>query len=87
MGRRSSITSDPDFQWIAFVIGLLLLGSFIYNFNRGGIVNAIVSWFQDVYNIIYVTVFIAILVVVVAWHEKWHLLGEWVIDRITIKKR
>jgi len=84
MSRRSSITSDPDFQWIAIVIGLLLLGSFIYNLEHGDVVKAIISVPVNIYHIVYAAIFVGIFFIIVA---KWSIVKEIIWNLLYHKKR
>ena len=91
MVRRRSIIHDPDFQWIAFFIGLLLIGSMIYNYNHGGLAKAIASVPVNLYNLAYGTIFIIFLIIVCF---KWEFIKEilkltaiWIWEFLTRKKR
>jgi hypothetical protein len=67
MRRRYSITDDPDFRWIVFVIGILLLSAFYVNYKSGGIFNGVSSVIHDVYNLGYTFVFVFFIFVVIVW--------------------
>jgi len=63
MVRGYSITSDPDFQWVVFVLVILYGGAFIWNLNHGGIIYAITSMATSLYGLVLAVVVIGIMVV------------------------
>lgn len=95
MGRRYSITGDPEFRRIAFVIGLLLFCTIYYNFKTGGIVNGIISGLEGLYNIGYVTILIGFFVIIVfKWRiisafliNNWKKITEWILSWSIHKNR
>jgi len=63
MTRGYSITGDPDFQWIVFVLMLLYGGSFIWNLNHGGLIYAITTMATSLYGVFIAVILICIMIV------------------------
>jgi hypothetical protein len=95
MGRRFSITNDPDFRWIIFVIDLLVVSAVYVGFKNGGIVSGIISGLQALWNIGYATFWVAILIAIIIYaFFKWRIIGtclvqiaKWIWSFISRKKR
>ncbi|WP_394698799.1 hypothetical protein [uncultured Methanoregula sp.] len=63
MVRGFSMTNVSGFWEIAFGLGILLVGSFIWNLNHGGVVNAIISLSTSLFGIVIDIVIIGIIFV------------------------
>jgi len=59
----NSITSDLRFQYIAFVLGVLYFGAFVWNLNHGGIIHAIMTVSLSIYGLAITIIFLSIVVV------------------------
>jgi len=61
--RGFSITSVPGFWEIAFVLGVLYGGSFIWNLNHGGFIYAIITTATSLYGLAFATIVVGIIFV------------------------
>jgi len=86
MGQKISIFSIITHPTIIGVLIVFVL-AFIYNLNHGNIFDAIKVVLSGIYGVILFSILIAIVVVTFLYHKKWEIIGQWIIDRLTRKKR
>jgi hypothetical protein len=86
MGRRGSIISFIIDNAPLEILFIFIL-AFIYNLNHGGIFGAIKATVFGIFGIACAAAIVVYVIATLVWHEKMHILGEWIMDRITGKKR
>jgi hypothetical protein len=62
MARGFSITSVPGFWEIAFGLGVIYGGSFIWNLNHGGLIYAFETTATSLYGVLFAVILISIII-------------------------
>jgi hypothetical protein len=81
-----SILNDPNFQYYAFLIFLLLACAVSTGYKNGGLLAGIIAGLQGIQNLVIGFIFAVVVLLMVLSYKKWEIIGRLIWDWIRHKK-